>query len=109
MPAVERRTAIRVRDVNPDCEVCGGTGEDVLFGTDCTECFRLHIPRTPRMEQHLNPTLGQMIRTKLWDANVESVREDARRRRWRRESERAAWRRDHPITMRFIREMVGDR
>ncbi|MCJ7726391.1 MAG: hypothetical protein MUP76_08415, partial [Acidimicrobiia bacterium] len=85
-----------------------GTGEDVLFGTDCSECFRLHIPRTPRMAQHLDPTLGQMIKSKLWDANVEDVRETLRRQRWKRQSKRLAWRRDHPITMRIVHILWND-
>lgn len=101
-------TAYRARAVNPDCEVCEGTGRDVLFDTDCTDCFRLHLPRSPRMEQHLNPSIPRMMRTAFIDTHVEQARENARRRKWRAQSQRAAWKRDHPITMRIIRELVGN-
>ena len=101
------RTAIPDRPINPDCEVCEGSGRDVLFDTDCSECFRLHIPRTPRMEQHMNPSIGRMIRSKYIDANVEDVRRQLLMRKWRKQSRAAAWRRDHPITMRIIREHIA--
>ena len=101
-------TAYRARAVNPDCEVCEGTGRDTLFDGDCTECFRIATPATPRLAQHLNPTIMQMIRTRYVNAHVEEVRDNARRRQWRRQSNAAAWRRSHPITMRIIRELVGN-
>jgi hypothetical protein len=103
-----RRTALdNYTTPNPACEVCNGTGWAAVFDTDCTMCWSVRRAGTSRLHEHLHPTLGQMIRSKIVDEPLEQLRDDMRLAKAKREYRRWRWKRDHPITMRILEEMRG--
>lgn len=99
--------ATAYRGPNPDCALCAGTGHDDLFDTRCTECWRpvRGVATARRLDQHLRPTVARHLRQVYIDPLVEEHRDNMRRAAWKRQSDRAAWKRSHPLTMRFIRMM----
>jgi hypothetical protein len=104
---VTGRTALDNYTVaNPNCEVCAGTGVDPIFESTCTMCWPVRRAGHARLNEHLHPTLPQMVRSAFIDAHVEVLVDRYRRNKARAEHQRwmrrARFKRDHPILMRII-------